>query len=143
MNEKIAAIIASFALETGSVEAAPYGNGHINDTLCVIVHAQEGDKRYILQRVNSYVFPKPEEVIQNIEKVTAYLREIIVKEGGDPQRETLTLMETKDGKHHVIAEDGELWRMYRNEVRRSAGYAGAVCAFRPRVWQVPAAAGRL
>ena len=113
MNEKIAAIIASFALETGSVEAAPYGNGHINDTLCVIVHAQEGDKRYILQRVNSYVFPKPEEVIQNIEKVTAYLREIIVKEGGDPQRETPTLMETKDGKHHVIAEDGELWRMYR------------------------------
>ena len=112
MNEKILKIIERFMLPAGDVEAAPYGNGHINDTLRVIVHTAEGDKRYILQRVNSYVFPKPVEVIENIEKVTAYLREIIVAEGGDPIRETLTLVETKDGKHHVLAEDGELWRMY-------------------------------
>ena len=112
MNEKIEKIISCFNMPQGSMEAAAYGNGHINDTLCVVVHTQEGDKRYILQRVNSYVFPKPVEVIENIEKVTAYLNEIIVREGGDPVRETLTLVETKDGKHYVIAEDGQLWRMY-------------------------------
>ncbi len=112
MNEKIREIIEQFALPAGEMEAAPYGNGHINDTLRVIVHTQEGDKRYILQRVNSYVFPKPIEVIENIEKVTAYLSEIIKAEGGDPERETLTLMETKDGKHYTLAQEGELWRMY-------------------------------
>ena len=112
MNEKIAGIIDQFMLPEGNVEATPYGNGHINDTLCVIIHSAEGEKRYILQRVNSYVFPKPVEVIENIEKVTAYLGEIIAREGGDPLRETLTLVETKAGKHYVIAEDGELWRMY-------------------------------
>ena len=112
MNEKIAKIIDCFVLPQGSLEAAPYGNGHINDTLRVIVHTQEGDKRYILQRVNSYVFPKPVEVIENIEKVTAYLRGIIESEGGDPVRQTLTLVETRDGKHYTITEDGELWRMY-------------------------------
>ena len=74
MDERIRKIIAQFALPGGEIEAAPYGNGHINDTLRVIVHADGGDRRYILQRVNSYVFPKPVEVIENIEKVTAYLR---------------------------------------------------------------------
>ena len=112
MDKKIEKIIDCFVLPQGEVEAAPYGNGHINDTLRVIVHTSEGDKRYILQRVNSYVFPKAMEVIENIEKVTEYLREIIAKEGGDPLRETLTLVETKEGNHYVIAEDGELWRMY-------------------------------
>jgi len=112
MNEKIESIILRFDLPEGSVEASPYGNGHINDTLCVIVNTDEGKKRYILQRVNSYVFPRPVEVIENIEKVTAYLSRIIEAEGGDPARETLTLVETKDGKHYTIADDGELWRMY-------------------------------
>ena len=112
MNERIAKIIECFVLPQGRVEAEPYGNGHINDTLRVIVHTEDGEKRYILQRVNSYVFPKPIQVIENIEKVTAYLRDIIAGEGGDAQRETLTLVEAKDGKHYVIAEDGELWRMY-------------------------------
>ena len=112
MNEKIQKIIEQFMLPQGEIEAAPYGNGHINDTLCVIVHADGGDKRYILQRVNSYVFPKPIEVIENIEKVTAYLGAIIEAEGGDPLRETLTLVETRDGRHYTLAEDGELWRMY-------------------------------
>ncbi len=112
MNEKIQKIIEQFMLPQGEIEAAPYGNGHINDTLCVIVHADGGDRRYILQRVNSYVFPKPIEVIENIEKVTAYLGAIIEAEGGDPLRETLTLVETRDGRHYTLAEDGELWRMY-------------------------------
>ena len=112
MDTKIQKIIAAFELPHGEMEAMPYGNGHINDTLRVVVHTLEGEKRYILQRVNSYVFPKPVEVIENIEKVTAYLCDIIAAEGGDPLRETLTLVETKDGKHYTIAEDGELWRMY-------------------------------
>ncbi|MBQ7886137.1 MAG: aminoglycoside phosphotransferase family protein [Clostridia bacterium] len=112
MNEKIAKIIERFMLPEGSVEAAPYGNGHINDTLRVTVRTGGGDKRYILQRVNSYVFPRPVDVIENIEKVTAYLGDIISAEGGDPIRETLTLVKTKDEKHYVIADDGELWRMY-------------------------------
>ncbi len=112
MNEKIRKIVERFALPEGQMEAEPYGNGHINDTLRVTVHTQEGEKRYILQRVNSYVFPKPVEVIENIEKVTAYLGGMIEKEGGDPLRETLTLVETRNGMHYTITEDGELWRMY-------------------------------
>ena len=112
MDQAIERIIGRFDIPKGKLEAEAYGNGHINDTLRVTVSGKEGVKRYILQRVNSYVFPKPVEVIENIEKVTEYLRAIIAENGGDTERETLTLVKTLDGSDYVIAEDGELWRMY-------------------------------
>ena len=92
MDQKIEKILAQFDLPQGAMEALPYGNGHINDTLCVSVYNEAGCRRYIMQRVNNYVFPKPVEVIENIEKVTAYLRGIIQENGGDVERETLTLL---------------------------------------------------
>ena len=112
MDQKVKNIISQFVIPQGDMQAGAYGNGHINDTQCVTVDTAEGRKRYILQRVNSYVFPKPVEVIENIEKVTEYLRGIIAENGGDTERGTLTLVPTVDGKRYVIAEDGELWRMY-------------------------------
>ena len=112
MNMEVMQIIKSFQIPEGEIEAGAYGNGHINDTLRVSVDTPEGKELFILQKVNSYVFPKPVEVIENIEKVTAYLRGIIREAGGDELRETLTLVPAKDGKNYVIAGDGELWRMY-------------------------------
>ena len=52
-------------------------------------------------------------MIENIEKVTAYLADRIRAEEGNPERGTLTLIEAKDGRNYVIDADGELWRMYR------------------------------
>ena len=112
MESKTINMARRFALPQGEITAAPYGNGHINDTLCVCVKTQEGMRRYIMQRVNRYVFKQPEDVIANIARVTEYLRGIIAAEGGDPERETLTLVPTVDGKPFAYDEDGELWRMY-------------------------------
>ena len=112
MESKTIEMARRFALPQGEITAEPYGNGHINDTLCVCVKTQEGTCRYIMQRVNRYVFKRPEDVIANIARVTEYLRGIIAAEGGDPARETLTLVPTADGKLFAYDEDGELWRMY-------------------------------
>ena len=46
--------------------------------------------RYVLQRVNIHVFKNPAQVMENIFSVTEYLREVIRKEGGDLDRETLS-----------------------------------------------------
>ena len=112
MESKTITMARRFALPQGDITAEPYGNGHINDTLCVCVRTQEGTRRYIMQRVNRYVFKRPEDVIVNIGQVTKYLRGVIAAEGGDPQRETLTLVPTVDGKTFAYDEEGELWRMY-------------------------------
>ena len=77
MESKTINMARRFALPQGEITAAPYGNGHINDTLCVCVKTPEGMRRYIMQRVNRYVFKQPEDVIANIARVTEYLRGII------------------------------------------------------------------
>ncbi|MBR6767458.1 MAG: aminoglycoside phosphotransferase family protein [Clostridia bacterium] len=104
-------IVSQFRLPEGKWEAAPFGNGHINDTMKVTVHTEAGDENFILQKVNRYVFKKPEEVMSNMEKVTGYLKKIIAHQGGDPMRGTLTIIETHDGKSFTYDDDGELWRM--------------------------------
>ena len=108
MNQHIESVVIQFDIPDGAWTAEPYGNGHINDTYRVTA----GEKRFILQRVNSYVFPKPEDVIENIERVTAFLKAQIAREGGDPERETLTLVKTHRGEYFAYDAEGGLWRMY-------------------------------
>ncbi|MBQ3151083.1 MAG: aminoglycoside phosphotransferase family protein [Clostridia bacterium] len=86
--------------------------GHINDTL--VVELDEGDKvtGYILQRINTNVFKNAEELMENIESVTSFLAEKIRNNGGDPDRETLTVFHTKDGKSYHICENNDCWRIY-------------------------------
>ena len=111
MDKRTYEVASHFQLKQGPMSIAPYGNGHINDTFCVSVEAEQ-PVRYILQRVNRYVFPNPENVIENIANVTAYLRGIIEHTGGNPLRETLTLVKTIEGKDYFIDEDNGLWRVY-------------------------------
>lgn len=97
-------ILSHFHVET---DIKAYGNGHINDTyLC------ESSPRYILQRINSNVFKKPEEVMENIYNVTEHLRKKIKAAGGDVDRETLTVIPTWDQKACYEA-DGEYYRLYK------------------------------
>jgi len=86
----------------------PYGNGHINSTFHVGDHGE-----MLLQRINKNVFKSPENVMENIAKVTAFMRDEIIKAGGDPERETLNVMPTTDGKDFYKTPDGEYYRMYR------------------------------
>ncbi len=84
----------------------PYGNGHINDTFVTDSYD------YLIQRINTNVFKKPEELMDNIDKVTQFLKEKILKEGGDPDREALTVVKTVDGKNHCVV-DGNAYRVYK------------------------------
>lgn len=112
-QEKIYGAASHFSIAQGEKTIAPYGNGHINDTFCICVETGKAQPvRYILQRVNRYVFPQPERVIENIARVTDYLRGVITAAGGDPDRETLTLVKTADGKDCYIDGDNDLWRVY-------------------------------
>ncbi len=92
---------------------APYGEGHINDTIAVRTKDDEGVvRRYIIQHVNKNVFPRPDQVMENIAGVTSHLRKKIIANGGDPKRETLNVIPTKDGKHFYLDDEGKHWRAY-------------------------------
>lgn len=92
----------------------PFGSGHINDTYALFFNQQETEvPKYILQRLNTNVFTKPDEVMSNIFGVTEYLRQQINECGGDSERETLNYLKTKTGKKYFVDEDGQPWRCYR------------------------------
>ncbi len=113
MECNFAEVCAKFNIDT---EINPYGSGHINDTyLC------DSTPRYILQRINPNVFKNPDEVMGNIYNVTEHLRKKITEAGGDPNRETLTVIRTRDGKNYYRDEDGSFFRMYRF-IEKSVSY---------------------
>ena len=67
---------------------------------------------YILQKINKFVFKKPEEVMQNIRRVSRFLENKVLKEGGNPRREVLHPVGTLDGNRFIVDSEGEYWRMY-------------------------------
>ena len=95
------------------VGAVRYGQGHINDTYAVYCQMSDGSaKRFILQRINQFVFKKPVEVMENILGVTQCLGEKIAAAGGNPERECLQVLPERGGRFWYIAPDGGVWRLY-------------------------------
>ena len=90
-----------FALEGNPVTAVPYGNGHINRTFCVTT---DTGRRYILQGINSHVFPDADNLMRNISLVTEHLR----SRGASP---VLTVVPTLDGRSFERDEKGQAWRV--------------------------------
>lgn len=135
-----------FDVPRGEMACEPYGTGNINDTFCLTVRPWTGAvRRYILQRVNRYVFPDPEPMMGNIQRVTHYLRGVIARGGGDPARETLTLVRAMDGRPWITDASGDLvarlpihWREPFQPICRTAG---DVCCGGRGVRTVPAPAG--
>ncbi len=103
--------------------------GNINKTYKVFFSRENSaEKAYILQQVNTYVFKQPEQVMENIEKVTQHIRESL------PGRVSLHYHHTKEGKNFVWDGDS-IWRLcnyipcasevnYQDpELVRNGGYA--------------------
>lgn len=109
LNKVISAFNISRAAEI-------YGNGHINDTYLV-----NHTKKYILQKINTNIFKRPEQLMENIAAVTDFIKKKVIAAGGDPERETLTVIRTVEGKNYYKAEDGSYFRMY-NFVENAVSY---------------------
>lgn len=113
LNEISRVICCAFRTEGRLDEVVPYGSGHINDTYRLTCGLDNGKtKRYILQRMNKEIFRQPDQLMENIMNVTSFLRNKIIANGGDPDRETLNCIRTKDGDNYLKDRNGDFWRMY-------------------------------
>ncbi|WEV46208.1 aminoglycoside phosphotransferase family protein [Bifidobacterium sp. ESL0690] len=95
----LANVAGHFRLEGNLSTIEPYGDGHINRTYLVTTNA----KRYILQKMNTNVFPDTKNLMRNIELVTSYLR----LKG----KETLDIIRTDEGATYYCDSTGS-WRVY-------------------------------
>ena len=92
-------VAEQFALVGDVLAIEPYGEGHINLTLLVTTDRC----RYIMQKMNTNVFPDTEGLMANIVAVTEYLRAQGV--------ETLHVIRTKAGDSYLVDESGK-YRVY-------------------------------
>ena len=108
----LAEVLGAYDFPATLLGAARYGQGHINDTFCVVCQPQEGDAiRFILQGLSLAAFPHPDELMDNFIGITSYLRDKVTANGGDPLRETLSLVKTRDGKDYYTDSNGKVWRL--------------------------------
>lgn len=105
--------LAGFNFKGELTSASPYGNGHINDTYLLTFKISDmGNLNVILQRINKSVFADPAKLMENISKVTSHLREKILANGGNPMRETLTVINAWDKKPYFKDIRDNFWRAY-------------------------------
>ncbi len=100
-------IVSKFKVVGNIINVEPYGNGLINGTYLINCFDGDNKNRYILQMINRKVFKEPDHVMENILKVTDYLRKKV-----ETSREVLTLVHTSDDGFYAKDNDGHLWRMY-------------------------------
>lgn len=110
-TKRLEQIAGQFELEGELLKIAPHGNGHINDTFLLTYKiGKMGCISVILQRMNKSVFPCPEQLMENVQNVTTFLHDKIEKNGGDPFRETVNLIPTKEGKSYYQETENNYWR---------------------------------
>ncbi len=111
MKHDLAPVCRNFRTNGDFVSAIPYGTGHINDTY--LVKCTGGT--YIIQRLNTNIFRQPEQLMDNFRRVTAHIAGKIAAarhHGGKKRRETLHLIEGKDGRPFFRDADDNFWRCY-------------------------------
>ena len=102
IDPKLAAIVDQFAIDGDVKGITAYGDGHINVTFLI----NTDQHRYILQKMNTDIFPDTVHLMRNIELVTAYLR--------SKNQETLDIVPTKDGASYIENEEVDgAWRIYK------------------------------
>lgn len=111
-NETIIRVCHAFGIDGRLKETKILTDGHINTTVCAVFEESEGDKKYLVQKINTHVFKDPDALMQNIVNVTHFLRKKIRAAGGDPERETLHFLKTANGGLYFKDETG-CWRIYR------------------------------
>jgi len=103
MNTETLLAISTHFLFDSDIKITLMGEGFINDT--VIVSTSQG--KYILQRKNTNIFKDIPGMMSNIQSVTEHIKSKAISMGIDPNKSTLTVIPTKEGKNFWYEESGE------------------------------------
>ena len=106
-------VLKNFKIDGEVISVERYGEGHINETYLAVVSNNGSEINYILQKINNKLFTNVERLMNNIKLVTEYNRAKIIERGGNPDRESLSLVYTKDDKsYYYCSECDGYFRVY-------------------------------
>lgn len=109
-KEELINIAKNFKIDGEPIKIEKCNSGHINKTYAITYKTNDNqNKKYILQYVNTNVFPNLPELMTNIKKVTKYMNEKAAQNGDNIDRLTITMIDTNDDNPHSIYNNN--WRM--------------------------------
>lgn len=113
-------IAAQFGITEPVVAWEEIHSGNINRTYLVTIRIDDTDRQFVFQRINTYVFKKPDEVMENILKVTEHIKQKLLEETGCYDRRVLSFRRAKDGKPYFYTSNRHFWRVYEYIDRATA-----------------------
>ncbi len=117
-GESLAAA-AQFAQAGQILQVKAYGQGNVHDTFLVTgrgVQLRDGEAaveaHFILQRLNTRVFRRPEQVLANFSTCTGHLRRRLAEVSPGPGRrwEVPRALPSREGADHWLDPGGSFWR---------------------------------
>ncbi|MDR1574752.1 MAG: aminoglycoside phosphotransferase family protein [Treponema sp.] len=104
-------VLDQFALYGELETIEPFGRGHINSTFRSRWNQAGVRVRYTHQRINERVFIHPDEVMENISRVTGHIAKKL-QNLSDRSRRVLSVVPSRDRKPYVRDSEGGWWRTY-------------------------------
>ncbi|MEI6463371.1 MAG: aminoglycoside phosphotransferase family protein [Verrucomicrobiota bacterium] len=101
---ELAPVVAAFPVAGRLAAAAPYGNGHINETYVLGCDVAGAPRRYVLQKINHRIFKNVPALMDNIRRVCDHL-------GAKSSRAMRLVSTQRDEICHQDAA-GNWWRLY-------------------------------
>ncbi len=109
-NNELINIAKNFKIDGEVTNVEICSSGHINRTYALTYKKENGDsKKYILQYVNTNVFPNLPELMDNIKSITTYMNDKALKNGEDLDRLTIKMIDTVDNNPNSLYDKN--WRM--------------------------------
>ncbi len=113
MLELLKKIINQFSIYGDFIDAVPFGKGHINGTFVSLWNQAGTPVRYLHQRINDTAFPHPDEVMDNIYRITSHILKKLELAGvADKSQRTPQVVPARNGALWVRDEKGGWWRTY-------------------------------
>ena len=101
-------IAQQFTRHTTIRDIRPLGGGNINDTY--LVDLADAEQPFVLQRINTQVFPHPHRVMDNLCQFVSHARQRLQKTPLNRRWEVPTVLRTRNDQHHWIDRQGRVWR---------------------------------
>lgn len=111
MKKKLKSICSEFGINYELESYELLSTGHINTTYKVNFLKEGKIKSYVLQKLNTYVFKNPEEVMDNIFSVTNHIKDKLTVSNIDYKNYVLDF-KTYNGKPYMYDENNNFWRCY-------------------------------
>ncbi len=106
-------IIKQFTFQGKYISAEELTSGNINSTyLLTYEQADNSNKHYVLQKINTVAFKNPHELMTNIQLVVNHITAAMARSKVDCERKTLEFVCSKQGSYIYHDENNQYWRSY-------------------------------